>query len=93
MSRPSLALFLGLSLSAAAAFGHSTGASSSQYRLLSSGPTSVAASTTSALHQAQLAGGSGAPVGISASPNTSVVAGPISGELPTDRIFRGEFED
>jgi len=65
---------------------------SNQFRLIGSGPASVAASAASPLHQAQLAGGSGAPVGISASPNASVVAGPTSQELPTARIFRDNFE-
>lgn len=67
--------------------------SSAQFRLIGSGPASVAATAASPLYQAQLAGGSGAPVGISASANTSVVAGPTSQELPTARIFRDNFGD
>lgn len=67
--------------------------SSSQFRLIGSGPASVAAAAASPLYQAQLAGGSGAPVGISVSDNTSVVAGPTSQELPTARIFRDNFGD
>jgi hypothetical protein len=35
------------------------------------------------LHQAQLADGSGVPIGIAASPNAGVVAGPVGVELPT----------
>ena len=66
---------------------------SNQYRIVGSGPASVAASTASPVFLAQFAGGSGAPVGISASTNSSAVAGPVSAELPTARIFRGNFED
>lgn len=53
---------------------------------------SVAGTTSSPVHQAQIAGGSGSPVGISASPTTSVVVGPTSAELPTDRVFRDGLE-
>lgn len=67
--------------------------SSTLYRLIGSGPASVAATATSPLYRAQLAGGSGAAVGIAASPNSSVVAGPLSQELPTDRILRSSFEE
>ena len=73
--------------------GRETGAAASQYRLIGSGPASVAASATSMFHQAQLAGGSGAAVGIAASANISVVAGPVSQQLPTERVFRDGLED
>jgi len=82
---------LAAALLAAPALVSSGEPTSTQHRLIGSGPASVAASTASPIHQAQLAGGSGAPVGISASPNTSVVAGPVSQELPTARIFRDDF--
>jgi hypothetical protein len=65
---------------------------SDQFRLLGATPASVSARAASPLYHAQLAGGSGAAVGIAASPLASVVAGPISQELPTVRLFRGTFE-
>jgi hypothetical protein len=93
MARAHIAVFVGLILAATSASGDPTGAASSQFRLIGSGPASVAASAASTLYQAQLAGGSGAPVGIAASSNSSIVAGPISAELPTERVFRDNFED
>lgn len=65
---------------------------SPNYRLIGGTPASIAASAASPVHQAQIAGGSGSPVGIAASPNTSVVVGPTSAELPTDRVFRDGLE-
>jgi hypothetical protein len=93
MSHAHLIVLIGLTLSAASALGASNRVAGTQFRLIGSGPASVAASVASTLYQAQLAGGSGAPVGISASSNGSVVAGPVSAELPTERLFSGSFED
>lgn len=93
MARPNAALICSVMLLSAPVVGGSVEPSSNHYRLVGSGPASVAASTASALYRAQLAGGSGAVVGIAASPNASVVTGPISLELPTARIFRDTFED
>jgi len=93
MARILAALICSVLAPAAMAVGATTEPSSNLYRLVGSGPASVAASVASALYQAQLAGGSGGVVGISASPNASVVAGPVSAELPTERIFRDRFED
>ncbi len=67
--------------------------SSSQYRLVSGGPANVVSRSTSALYHLQLAGGSGAALGISATTAASLVSGPLSHDLPTARIFRGRFED
>jgi len=91
MPRIPQALVVGAVLLAAPGLVSSGEPSSGQFRLIGSGPASVAASTASPLFQAQLAGGSGAAVGISASSKTSAVAGPVSAELPTARIFRGDF--
>lgn len=93
MSRAHLIVSVGLTLAATSASGDPTGAAGNQFRLIGSGPASVAASAASMLHQAQIAGGSGAVVGISASSNSSVVAGPVSAELPTERIFSGGFDE
>jgi len=82
-----------MTLLAAPALAGSPGPGSAGYRLVGSGPASVAASATSMFHQAQIAGGSGAPVGIAASANISVVAGPVSQQLPTERVFRDGLED
>jgi tetrahydromethanopterin S-methyltransferase subunit D len=65
---------------------------SPNYRLVGGTPASIAATTGSPTYQAQIAGGSGTPVGMSASPNTSVVVGPTSAALPTDGVFRDGLE-
>lgn len=71
---------------------HAGELTSERFRMVSPIAASIAASTASPVYQAQIAGGSGSPVGIAASPNTSVVAGPTSTELPTDRVFRDGLE-
>lgn len=71
---------------------HANDLTSERYRMVSPVAASVAARIASPMHQAQIAGGSGSPVGIAASPNTSVVAGPTSAELPADRVFRDGLE-
>ena len=93
MARPNAALICSVMLLSAPVVGGSVEPSSNLYRLVGSGPASVAASASSMLYTVQLAGGSGAVVGIAASPNASVVAGPVSVELPTVRIFGDNFED
>jgi hypothetical protein len=92
MERTILSAGLALALLAAPAWVSSGEPASGQFRLLGSGPASVAAETASPGHQASIVGGSGAPVGISASPNTSVVAGPATPPQPTERLFRSGFE-
>lgn len=69
------------------------GSASNNYRLIASSPASTAGAEASPLYQAFLVGGSGQPVGISASANTSVNAGGTSTQLPTDRVFAGQFEN
>ena len=66
---------------------------SSNFRLISSAPASTSALAVSPLHRFYVVGGSGQPVGISASTNASVVAGGTSAQLPTDRLFLGRFEN
>ncbi len=66
---------------------------SSNYRLIGATAASVAATPASPQYRVQLAGGSGGAIGIAASANSSVVAGPTSTQLPTDRIFRAGLED
>lgn len=70
----------------------STDAYSAQHRLVGSAPASVSAVASSAAYQVYVVGGSGQPVGISASANASLVAGGTSNQLPTERIFLGDFE-
>lgn len=92
MERTFASASLALALLAAPAWVSSGEPASPQFRLLGSSPASVTDTTASPAHQARIAGGSGAPVGISASPNTSVVAGPVSSGQPTERLFRNDFE-
>ena len=66
-------------------------ARSSTHRVIAGSAASVAGTTVSPTHQAYVVGGSGAAVGISASTNTSIVAGNSTVE-PTVRIFSGNFE-
>ena len=61
------------------------------HRLVSGSAASVAGTTSSAMHQAYVVGGSGAAVGIAASTNTSIVAGNSTIDPPV-RIFSGNFE-
>ena len=63
-----------------------------QYRLVGSGPASVAAVSESSVYQVYAVAGGGQPIGISASTNASVVAGGTSNQLPTARIFRSGLE-
>lgn len=65
---------------------------SSNYRLVAPAPASTAAHASSPAYQLLVIGGSGEPVGISASTNASVVAGGTSAQLPTDRILAAGFE-
>lgn len=76
------ALALLLPVTAAAVDAYST-----RHRLVGPAPASVAASGQSAQHVLYVVGGSGTPVGISASANASLVGGGASNLLPTDRIF------
>ncbi len=69
------------------------GASGNHYRMVGSGPASVAARPLSTSYQSHLAGGSGAVIGIAASASASTVSGPLSARLPTERIFRDNFGD
>jgi len=64
---------------------------SAHYRIIAGSPASVAGAATSPAHQVYVVGGSGAPVGIAASDNTSIVAGNSTIE-PTERIFRSDFD-
>jgi hypothetical protein len=66
-------------------------AHSNTHRMISGSAASVAGIAASGTHQAYVVGGSGAAVGISASANSSVVAGNSTVE-PTVRIFSGNFE-
>lgn len=93
LAKMRLRAIMALILIGTATLGQPTGASGSAYRLVGSGPVSVAARSTSTAHQLQFAGGSGAAIGVSASSSTSIVAGPLSAVLPTERIFRANFED
>lgn len=70
----------------------SSDAISPNYRFIGGTPASVAGTPQSPVYRLQIAGGSGSAVGIAASPNTSVVAGPTSTVLPTDRMFRDGLE-
>jgi len=65
---------------------------SANYRLIGSAPAGTAAVATSPQYRIYLVGAGGEPVGISASPNTSVNAGGTSNQLPTDRLFRDGAE-
>jgi hypothetical protein len=71
----------------------STDAYGDQYRLVGSGPASVAAVSESSVYQVYAVAGGGQPIGISASTNASVVAGGTSNQLPTARIFRSGLEE
>ncbi len=71
----------------------SADSSSGNYRMIAPVAVSVAARASSPLHRADLAGGSGGAVGIAASPGASTVSGPLSAELPTERIFVSGLED
>lgn len=72
---------------------HSNDPRSGQYRLIGAAPASVSAKSQSPAYRVLIVGGSGQAVGISASPNTSVVAGGASTRLPTARIFRDGLEN
>lgn len=64
---------------------------SEHFRLAGATPAAVAATAQSPVYQAQVAGGSGMPVGIAASENTTVVVGPGSAG-PGDFLFGNGFE-
>ena len=66
-------------------------ARSNTHRMIAGSAASVAGTAASTMHQAYVVGGSGAAVGISASTNTSVVAGNSTVDPPV-RIFSGNFE-
>ena len=66
-------------------------ARSNTHRMIAGSAASVAGTAASTMHQAYVVGGSGAAVGISASTNTSVVAGNSTVD-PTVRVFSGNFE-
>ena len=66
-------------------------ARSNTHRMIAGSAASVAGTAASTMHQAYVVGGSGAAVGISASTNTSVVAGNSTIDPPV-RIFSGNFE-
>lgn len=70
----------------------SADAHSPRYRLIASGPASVSATAQSPVYAVHVVGGTGQPVGISASPGHSVVVGGTSNQLPTARIFRDGLE-
>lgn len=65
---------------------------STNYRLIAPGIASVAAPTQSPVASLLVVGGAGQATGISASENTSVVAGGTSATLPTHRVFRDGLE-
>ena len=70
----------------------STDAQSANYRLVGSAPASTSSVATSPVYSLYVVGGSGEAVGISASPNTSVVTGGTSNTLPTDKVFGDGFD-
>lgn len=70
-----------------------TDTGSANFRLVGSGPASTSARVQSPQFQLRVVGGSGQPVGISASTNASVVAGGASTALPTDRILVDGLEN
>lgn len=70
----------------------STDTHSAQHRLIASGTASVSAVAGSPTYEIYLVGGAGQPVGISASPSSSMVTGGASNLLPTERIFRDGME-
>jgi hypothetical protein len=67
-------------------------AGSQNHRLIGGTPASVAAVASSPSARLLVAGGSGAPVGLSGSPNASVSGGPQSTQLPTDILFNSGLE-
>jgi hypothetical protein len=67
-------------------------AASQNHRLIGGSNASVAAKAISPQSRLEIAGGSGAPVGISASPNTSSNSGQQSTQLPTDFVFVSGLE-
>lgn len=67
-------------------------AGSQNHRLIGGTPASVAAVASSPSARLLVAGGSGAPVGLGASPNASVYGGPQSTQLPTDILFNNGLE-
>lgn len=68
-------------------------AGSQNHRLIGAGNASVAASIVSPQARLAIAGGSGAPVGISASPNASANSGQQSAQLPTELLFVDGLEN
>ena len=79
-------LFAALAMLVASA-ARSNDARSANYRLVGSAPASTSSVAASPAYSLYVVGGSGEPVGISASMNASVVTGGTSNQLPTDRIF------
>jgi len=71
----------------------STDANSPRHRLVGPSPASVATTTATSAYALHLVGGSGVPVGIAASANSSIVAGSTSNQLPTERIFHSGMGD
>lgn len=67
-------------------------AGSQNHRLVGGTPASVAAAAATPIARVLIAGGSGAPTGLSASTNASVNGGPQSTQLPTDRLFDDGLE-
>ncbi len=77
-------------LSFAPAVAQNTG--SQNHRLIGASNASVAARASSPQSRLAIAGGSGAPVGLSASPATSANNGQQSTQLPTDFLFVSGLE-
>jgi hypothetical protein len=84
------AILMTLALGGEASFAQN--ASSPNHRLLAAAPASVAARAQSPISRLAIAGGSGVPVGISASTNTSANNGQQSTQLPTDNVFASGLE-
>lgn len=88
---PATTALLAALLASAPALAQNAG--SQNHRLIGAGNASVAARALSPQSRLAIAGGSGAPVGLIASPNASANNGQQSTRLPTEWLFFDGLED